>query len=103
VKEICSRGNLPGHSIVIVAADAFVIKAPMQALIPEARLSCCRRTSTPELCTHQLRKVAGTLEKFGASVVDQNVGTPFYIYVENGSGFNIMGDEPAPKCIGRSI
>lgn len=38
-----------------------------------------------------LRKVVNTLKRRGAYVVDRNVGTPFYIYVENGSGFNLHG------------
>jgi hypothetical protein len=42
-----------------------------------------------------LRKVANTLKKFGARVVDQNDGVPFFIYVENGSGYNIMGNDPS--------
>lgn len=36
-----------------------------------------------------MRKVAETLKAYGAYVVDRNVGTPFYIYVENGAGFNL--------------
>jgi hypothetical protein len=36
-----------------------------------------------------LRKIVNTLKTYGAYVVDRNVGTPFYIYVENGSGFNL--------------
>ena len=38
----------------------------------------------------KLRKVAETLKKFGAYVVDRNYGTPYVIYVENGSNFNLM-------------
>lgn len=36
-----------------------------------------------------LRKVVNTLKTYGAYAVDRNVGTPFYIYVENGSNFNL--------------
>ena len=36
-----------------------------------------------------LRKVVNTLKTFGAYVVDRNVGTPFYIYVENGSNYTL--------------
>ena len=36
-----------------------------------------------------LRKVVNTLKTYGAYVIDRNVGTPFYIYVENGSDFNL--------------
>ncbi|WP_423595106.1 Atrophin-1 multi-domain protein [Roseateles sp. MS654] len=38
----------------------------------------------------KLRKVAETLKRHGAYVVDRNTGTPFVIYVENGSNFNLM-------------
>lgn len=38
----------------------------------------------------KLRKVAATLQAYGAYVVDRNYGTPFAIYVELGSGFNLM-------------
>lgn len=41
------------------------------------------------LRTPELRKVAETLKAYGAYVVDRNVGTPFYIYVENGADFNL--------------
>jgi hypothetical protein len=40
-----------------------------------------------KMVTIALRKVARTLKMYGAYVVDQNHGTPFYIYVENNSGF----------------
>jgi hypothetical protein len=39
--------------------------------------------------TAALRKVAETLKTYGAYVVDRNTGTPYVIYVENGSGFNL--------------
>lgn len=37
-----------------------------------------------------LKKVVETLKLYGAYVVDRNTGTPFAIYVENDSGFNLM-------------
>lgn len=37
----------------------------------------------------ELCKVAETLNACGAYVVDRDVGTPFYIYVENGASFNL--------------
>lgn len=39
----------------------------------------------------KLRKVAETLKLFGAYVVDRNVGTPFALYVENGTHFDLHG------------
>lgn len=36
-----------------------------------------------------LRKVVNTLKTYGAYVIDRNVGTPFYIYVENGTDYTL--------------
>ena len=44
---------------------------------------------TQKIANPDLRKVAETLKVFGAYVVDRNYGTPFAIYVENGSGYNL--------------
>lgn len=44
---------------------------------------------TSKITNPDLRKVANTLKTFGAYVVDRNVGTPFYIYVENGADYNL--------------
>jgi len=41
------------------------------------------------ITTPALRKVAETLQIYGAYVTDRNTGTPFVIYVENGSGFSL--------------
>ena len=41
----------------------------------------------------KLRKVAETLKVYGAYVVDRNFGTPFVIYVENGSNFSLHGNK----------
>lgn len=39
--------------------------------------------------TPALKKIANTLKTFGAYVVDRNYGTPFIIYIENGSGLKL--------------
>ncbi|MCC4116431.1 Atrophin-1 multi-domain protein [Aromatoleum toluclasticum] len=39
--------------------------------------------------TAAVRKVAETLKTYGAYIVDRNRGTPYVIYVENGSGFSL--------------
>lgn len=44
---------------------------------------------TSTIANLALRKVANTLKTYGAYVVDRNVGTPYVIYVENGSGFTL--------------
>lgn len=45
--------------------------------------------NSDSIASPALRKVVNTLKTFGAYVVDRNVGTPFYIYVENGSGYTL--------------
>lgn len=44
---------------------------------------------TQTIRTPAVRKIAETLKEYGAYVVDRNHGTPYVIYVENGSGFNL--------------
>lgn len=44
---------------------------------------------TQKIVNPDLRKVAETLKTYGAYVVDRNFGTPFFIYVENGAGFDL--------------
>lgn len=44
---------------------------------------------TTRIQDERLRKVAETLKVFGAYVVDRNGGTPFAIYVENGTRLNL--------------
>jgi hypothetical protein len=46
---------------------------------------------TSKITSEKLRKVVNTLKTYGAYVVDQNSGTPFYIYVENDSGYALHG------------
>lgn len=56
--------------------------------IPEgALLMLPKDFDTRRITTPRLRKVAETLKTYGAYVVDRNVGTPFGIYVENGSRY----------------
>lgn len=59
-------------------------KIPLGALLMLPETFDTGRISDPAL-----RKVAETLKVHGAYVVDRNEGTPFYIYVENGSQFNL--------------
>lgn len=58
--------------------------------IPEgARMMLPADFDTQQIENLALRKVAETLKVYGAYVVDRNYGTPFAIYVENGSGFDL--------------
>ena len=59
--------------------------------IPEGALMMLPPSyDTSKITNAALKKVADTLKLYGAYVVDRNVGTPFAIYVENGSGFDLM-------------
>lgn len=56
--------------------------------IPEGALMMLPESfDTSSIEDMALRKVAETLKVYGGYVVDRNLGTPFYVYVENGSGF----------------
>lgn len=59
-------------------------RIPMGALMMLPPSFDVSKISNPDL-----RKVANTLKTYGAYVIDRNVGTPFYIYVENGSDFTL--------------
>jgi hypothetical protein len=62
--------------------------------IPEGALVMLPQSyDTQKIANLALRKVALTLKVYGAYVVDRNYGTPFVIYVENGSGFNLHEGE----------
>lgn len=59
-------------------------------LVPEGSLMMLPPTyNTAQIADLALRKIAETLKVYGAYVVDRNYGTPFVIYVEKGSGFNL--------------
>ena len=59
--------------------------------IPEgARLMLPATFDATGITNAALLKVVRTLQAYGAYVVDRNVGTPYVIYVENGSNFNLM-------------
>ncbi len=58
--------------------------------IPEGALMMLPASyDTQKISNPDLRKVAETLKTYGAYVVDRNFGTPFFIYVENGAGFDL--------------
>ena len=79
----------PIYAFPATSADhdaASVNKGP----IPEGTLLMLPPSfDAQKLITPSLRKVAETLKVHGAWVVDRNTGTPFNIYVELGSGFNL--------------
>jgi hypothetical protein len=58
--------------------------------IPEgALLMLPANYDSSKIANADLKKVVETLKVYGAYVVDRNYGTPFNIYVENGSGWEL--------------
>ena len=58
--------------------------------IPEgALLMLPANYDSSKIANADLKKVVDTLKVYGGYVVDRNYGTPFNIYVENGSGFEL--------------
>jgi hypothetical protein len=58
--------------------------------IPEgALLMLPANYDSSKIANPDLKKVVDTLKVYGGYVVDRNFGTPFNIYVENGSGFEL--------------
>jgi hypothetical protein len=77
-------------SFIYPATSADGTAAKNTGRIPEgALLMLPEWFDTQRISDPALRKVAETLKTYGAYVVDRNIGTPFYIYVENGAGFNL--------------
>lgn len=58
--------------------------------IPEGTLLMLPANFDTSKMTPAIKKVAETLKIMGARVVDRNVGTPYAIYVEIGSAWNLM-------------
>ena len=79
----------PAYTFPATSADGFA-SWKNTGVIPEGALLMLPNTfNVDSLKTPELRKIANTLKTYGAYVVDANFGTPFVIYVENGSGFNL--------------
>jgi len=79
----------PAYIFPATSADGNAAKTNF-GKIPEGALLMLPDSFDAQQIRHPaLRKVVETLKVYGAYVVDRNVGTPFYIYVENGSGFNL--------------
>jgi hypothetical protein len=85
------NGLSPSPSYVFPATSADTDASANYGPIPEGSLLMLPSNyDTSKISNLALRKVAETLKVYGAYVVDRNHGTPFVIYVENGSNFNLM-------------
>lgn len=58
---------------------------------------------TTRITSPGLRKVAETLKTYGAYVVDRNVGTPFFIYVENGGNYDLMNGKSWDSAVAAQL
>lgn len=85
------NGLAPNPAYIFPATSADTGAATKNSgLIPEGALMMLPPSfDTTKIANLALRKVADTLKVYGAYVVDQNYGTPFAIYVENGANFNL--------------
>lgn len=76
---------------VFPATSADNTASSNTGLIPQGALLMLPASfDSTAIVNADLKKVVETLKLYGAYVVDRNTGTPFVIYVENGTGFNLM-------------
>jgi hypothetical protein len=78
----------PAYVFPATSADADASANSGQ--IPEGALLMLPPSyDTAHIAHPAVRKIAETLKRYGAYVVDRNHGTPFVLYVENGATFNL--------------
>ena len=81
--------NKPAYVFPATSADGSL--SANTGSIPEGALLMLPPSfDSSKIVNPDLKKIVETLKLYGAYVVDRNVGTPFAIYVENNSGFNLM-------------
>ncbi len=82
-------GN-PTYTFPATSADVYS-SINHTGSIPEGALMMLPSTfDLSKIQDPRLQKIVRTLQTYGAYVVDENTGTPFIIYVELGSGYNLM-------------
>lgn len=90
----------PGYIFPATSSDSGGA-APNTGRIPEGALLMLPPSYDTSRIGHPaVRKIAETLKRYGAYIVDRNDGTPFVLYVENGSKFNLdagEGKAPVPE------
>lgn len=85
-----SLSKSPTYIFPATSADSDAARANYGA-IPQGALMMLPPTfDTSKIANKDLKKVADTLKVYGAYVVDRNDGTPFALYAEIGSGYNLM-------------
>ena len=71
-------------------ADSDAARANSGGIPEGALLMLPASFNVDSIANPYLRKVARTLQTYGAYVVDRNYGTPFVIYAELGTNYNLM-------------
>lgn len=81
--------NNPTYVYPATSADGDAAQKNSGKIPEGALLMLPANYDSTKIASPALRKVVETLKKYGAYVVDRNYGTPFVIYVENGSMFKM--------------
>jgi len=90
----------PAYVFPATSADGSAATTNSGAIPEGALVMLPASFDSARISTPALKKIVETLKKYGAYIVDRNVGTPFSIYVENGSSFNLHGGKWNPKVAG---
>ncbi len=88
--SLALNGAAANPAYVYPATSADVYAPKNTGKIPEGALVMLPDSfDVSKIKTPELIKIVNTLKVYGAYIVDTNDGTPFIIYVENGSGLNL--------------
>lgn len=79
----------PTYVFPATSADTNAAKLNSGAFPEGALVMLPPDFDTNKLTDPELRRVAETLKRYGAYIVDANTGTPFAIYVEIGASYNL--------------
>ena len=89
--SLTGLASSPAYVFPATSADSDAATTNLGG-VPEGALLMLPATFPVETLSNiELKKIARTLMIYGARVVDRNQGTPYSIYVENGSGWVGMG------------
>jgi len=83
----------PAYVFPATSADHGASKTNTGTIPEGTLLMLPHNFETENIRDNKIRKVVETLKIYGAYVVDRNIGTPFVIYVQNGSNFRLMGEK----------
>ncbi|KAF1043026.1 MAG: hypothetical protein GAK35_02408 [Herbaspirillum frisingense] len=79
----------PTYVFPATSADTNAAKLNSGAFPEGALVMLPASFDTSTLTDPELRRIAETLKRYGAYIVDANTGTPFVIYVEIGASYNL--------------